>query len=171
LFPMEEQQKPNLPEEENKIPLREREDMVLNTGESPANPPMENKNQTPLSDIQDLKNILQGEDQGHQPTPQSLPPLEEQNEEENAEDILMALLSVPLEVTVEVGSKKITLEELFALRPSSVIVLDKPLSEPVDIKVNGKKIAEGELVVVNNRFGVKITRIISPEERLKKLKN
>jgi flagellar motor switch protein FliN/FliY len=145
--------------------------MVLNTGENTEKPPMENPNQTPLSDIQDLKNILQGEEQSNTQTHQSFPPLEEQQEEENAEDILMALLSVPLEVTVEVGSKKITLEELFALRPSSVIVLDKPLSEPVDIKVNGKKIAKGELVVVNNRFGVKITRIISPEERLKKLKN
>ena len=90
--------------------------------------------------------------------------------EEPPDEVLLALLNIPLEVSVEVGSKRITLEELFSLKPSSVIVLDKMLSEPVDIKVNGRKIAEGELVVVNDRFGVKITKIVSPDERLKKLR-
>ena len=90
--------------------------------------------------------------------------------EEPPDEVLLALLNIPLEVSVEVGSKRITLEELFSLKPSSVIVLDKMLSEPVDIKVNGRKIAEGELVVVNDRFGVKITKIVSPDERIRKIR-
>ena len=94
----------------------------------------------------------------------------EEHMEEPPDEVLLALLTIPLEVSVEVGSKRITLEELFSLKPTSVIVLDKMLSEPVDIKVNGRKIAEGELVVVNDRFGVKITKIVSPDERIKKIK-
>jgi len=90
--------------------------------------------------------------------------------EEPPDEVLLALLNIPLEISVEVGSKRITLEELFSLKPTAVIVLDKMLSDPVDIKVNGRKIAEGELVVVNDRFGVKITKIVSPDERIKKIK-
>jgi flagellar motor switch protein FliN/FliY len=90
--------------------------------------------------------------------------------EEPPDEVLLALLNIPLEVSVEVGSKRITLEELFSLKPTSVIVLNKMLSDPVDIKVNGRKIAEGELVVVNDRFGVKITKIVSPDERIRKIK-
>jgi len=95
---------------------------------------------------------------------------EDETVEEPSDEVLLTLLTIPLEVSVEVGSRRISLEELFSLKPTSVIVLDKMLSEPVDIKVNGKKIAEGELVVVNDRFGVKITRIISPDERIKRIK-
>ncbi len=94
----------------------------------------------------------------------------EEHMEEPPDDVLLALLNIPLDISVEVGSKRITLEELFSLKPSSIIVLDKMLSDPVDIKVNGRKIAEGELVVVNDRFGVKITKIVSPDERIKKIK-
>ena len=94
----------------------------------------------------------------------------EQHMEEPPDEVLLALLNIPLEVSVEVGSKRITLEELFSLKPTSVIVLDKMLTDTVDIKVNGRKIAEGELVVVNDRFGVKITKIVSPDERIKKIK-
>ena len=94
----------------------------------------------------------------------------EQHMEEPPDEVLLALLNIPLEVSVEVGSKRITLEELFSLKPTSVIVLNKMLTDTVDIKVNGRKIAEGELVVVNDRFGVKITKIVSPDERIKKIK-
>ena len=98
------------------------------------------------------------------------PEEEERHMEEPPDEVLLALLNIPLEVSVEVGSKRITLEELFSLKPTSVIVLDKMLTDTVDIRVNGRKIAEGELVVVNDRFGVKITKIVSPDERIKKIK-
>jgi len=98
------------------------------------------------------------------------PEEDEHHMEEPPDEVLLALLNIPLEVSVEVGSKRITLEELFSLKPTSVIVLDKMLTDTVDIKVNGRKIAEGELVVVNDRFGVKITKIVSPDERIKKIK-
>jgi len=94
----------------------------------------------------------------------------EEHLEEPPEEVLLALLSVPLEVSVVVGSKRISLEELFSLKPGSIIVLDRMINEPVDITVNGRKIAEGELIVVNDRFGVKITKIASKDERIKKLK-
>jgi len=122
-------------------------------GQNPtANPPQENPEWQPVSDGV------------------GAPQENREHMEEPPDEVLLALLNIPLEISVEVGSKRITLEELFSLKPTAVIVLDKMLSDPVDIKVNGRKIAEGELVVVNDRFGVKITKIVSPDERIKKIK-
>ncbi|WP_234697165.1 flagellar motor switch protein FliN [Nitrosophilus alvini] len=82
---------------------------------------------------------------------------------------LSLLMDIPLEVTVEIGSTKMPIEEVLKLNPNSVIELDKFISEPVDLKVNGKLIAKGELYTVKNSFGIKITNVITPEERMKLL--
>ena len=79
------------------------------------------------------------------------------------------LLDIPLEVTVEVGSTQMLIEDVLKLNPNSVIELDRFISEPVDLKVNGRVIAKGELYTIKNNFGIKITQIITPEERLKLL--
>ena len=77
------------------------------------------------------------------------------------------LLDVPLDIIVEIGSTQMPIEEVLRLNPNSVVELDRFIHEPVDIKVNGKVIAKGELYTVKNNFGIKITHIVTPEERLK----
>ncbi|MFC1714105.1 flagellar motor switch protein FliN [Candidatus Poribacteria bacterium] len=79
------------------------------------------------------------------------------------------LLDVPLDVTVELGRTKIALRDMLQLGPGSVIELDKLIGEPVDLLVNDKLIAKGEVVVFDENFGVRITDIINPEERIKSL--
>lgn len=87
--------------------------------------------------------------------------------EKSQDSRLSLLMDIPLEVTVEIGSAEIPIEEILKLNTNSVIELDKLISEPVDLKVNGKLIAKGELYTVKNSFGIKITNIITPEDRMK----
>ncbi len=79
------------------------------------------------------------------------------------------LLDIPLEVSVELGRTTILINDLLQLGQGSVIELTKLAGEPLEILVNGKLIARGEPVVVNEKFGVRITDIISPIERVKQL--
>lgn len=96
---------------------------------------------------------------------ESLPSFD--NYEKSQDSRLSLLMDIPLEVTVEIGSAEIPIEEILKLNTNSVIELDKLISEPVDLKVNGKLIAKGELYTVKNSFGIKITNIITPEDRMK----
>ncbi len=89
--------------------------------------------------------------------------------EETVRDINF-LLDIPLEITVELGRTRILIQDLLKLGHGSVIELDKIAGEPMEILVNNKLIAKGEVVVVNEKLGVRLTEIISPEERVKKLK-
>lgn len=76
------------------------------------------------------------------------------------------LKDVPIQISVELGRTKMLIKDLLALSSGSIIELDKLAGEPVDILVNGKLIAKGEVVVIDENFGVRITEIISPEKRL-----
>jgi flagellar motor switch protein FliN/FliY len=80
------------------------------------------------------------------------------------------LLDIPLEVTVEIGRTRLAIRDLLQLGPGSVMELAKAAGEPLDVLVNGKPIARGEAVMVNDRFGVRLTDIISPTDRLAGLK-
>jgi flagellar motor switch protein FliN/FliY len=80
------------------------------------------------------------------------------------------LMDVPLEVTVELGRTRMTIQDLLSLAPGSVIELDKVAGEPLDIVVNDRLIARGEAVVVNDKFGIRITDIISRSERIARLR-
>jgi flagellar motor switch protein FliN/FliY len=80
------------------------------------------------------------------------------------------LLDVPLEVNVELGRTRMTIHDLLALAPGSVVELDKVAGEALDILVNGRLVARGEAVVVNDKFGVRITDIVSPQERIQRLR-
>jgi flagellar motor switch protein FliN len=80
------------------------------------------------------------------------------------------LLDIPLEVTVELGRSKMFIKDLLQLGQGSVIELEKIAGEPMEILVNDKLIARGEVVVVNEKFGIRLTDIISPTERIQKLK-
>lgn len=83
---------------------------------------------------------------------------------------LSLLLDVPLQVTVELGRTKRSVQEILNLSAGSIIELDKLAGEPVDILVNNKLIAKGEVVVIDENFGVRVTDIISQSDRLKRLK-
>ncbi|MFS0823602.1 flagellar motor switch phosphatase FliY [Bacillus sp. 1P02SD] len=82
---------------------------------------------------------------------------------------LNMLLDIPLQVTVELGRTKRSIKEILELSTGSIIELDKLAGEPVDVLVNGKLIAQGEVVVIEENFGVRITDIISQSDRIKKL--
>jgi flagellar motor switch protein FliN/FliY len=79
------------------------------------------------------------------------------------------LLDIPLEISVELGNAKIKIGELLKLRQGSVVELNRLTDEPLEIFVNKKLMAHGEVVVVNEKFGIRLTNIISPGERVKSL--
>ncbi|MEK6774368.1 MAG: flagellar motor switch protein FliN [Bdellovibrionota bacterium] len=83
---------------------------------------------------------------------------------------LNLILDIPLRVTVELGRTKMPVSELLNLTQGSVIELSKLAGEPMEVLVNDKLIARGEAVVVNEKFGVRLTDIISPAERVEQLK-
>jgi flagellar motor switch protein FliN/FliY len=76
------------------------------------------------------------------------------------------ILDVALQVTVEVGRTRMTIQDLLRLGQGSVVELEKLAGEPLDIYINGKQVARGEAVIVNDKFGVRLTDIISPEDRI-----
>lgn len=80
------------------------------------------------------------------------------------------ILDIPLKVSVEVGRTKLLVQELLQLGQGSVIELDKQMGEPFEVLVNDKLVARGEIVVVNDRFGVRLTDIISPNDRVQSLR-
>lgn len=79
------------------------------------------------------------------------------------------ILDIPVKLTVELGRTKITIKNLLQLAHGSVVELDAMAGEPMDVLVNGTLIAQGEVVVVNDKFGIRLTDIITPSERMKKL--
>lgn len=88
----------------------------------------------------------------------------------NKDRNLQLILDIPLRVTVELGRTKLPVNELLNLGPGSVIELNKLAGEPMEVFVNDKLIARGEAVVVNEKFGVRLTDIISTKERVEQLK-
>lgn len=79
------------------------------------------------------------------------------------------ILDIPVQITVELGRTKITIKNLLQLAHGSVVELDAMAGEPMDVLVNGTLIAQGEVVVVNDKFGIRLTDIITPSERVRKL--
>ena len=80
------------------------------------------------------------------------------------------LLDVPLGVSVELGRAKIAVRDMLQLGPGAVLELDKMIGEPLDLLVNDKLIARGEVVVFDDNFGIRITDIIKPEDRIRSLR-
>ncbi|MFN3883365.1 MAG: flagellar motor switch protein FliN [Rhodocyclaceae bacterium] len=82
---------------------------------------------------------------------------------------LELILDIPVQLTVELGRTKISIRNLLQLAHGSVVELDGLAGEPMDVLVNGTLIAQGEVVVVNEKFGIRLTDIITPQERIRKL--
>lgn len=95
--------------------------------------------------------------------------LKDENREPVSRDIDF-LLDIPVEVSVQLGTSKMLIKELLQLGQGSVVELEKLAGEPMEILANYRLIARGEVVVVNEKFGVRLTDIISPTERLSRLK-
>ena len=87
---------------------------------------------------------------------------------ETANDIDM-ILDIPVQLTVELGRTKIAIKNLLQLAQGSVVELEGLAGEPMDVLVNGCLIAQGEVVVVNDKFGIRLTDVITPSERIRKL--
>jgi flagellar motor switch protein FliN len=89
----------------------------------------------------------------------------------NARDVNMdVILDVSVTLSMEVGRTRIPIRNLLQLNQGSVVELDRAAGEPLDVFVNGTLIAHGEVVVVNEKFGIRLTDVISPAERIRKLK-
>ncbi|GGP99818.1 flagellar motor switch protein FliN [Shewanella ulleungensis] len=83
---------------------------------------------------------------------------------------LDSILDIPVTISMEVGRSFISIRNLLQLNQGSVVELDRVAGEPLDVMVNGTLIAHGEVVVVNDKFGIRLTDVISQTERIKKLK-
>ena len=83
---------------------------------------------------------------------------------------LEVILDVPVTLSMEVGRTRIPIRNLLQLNQGSVVELDRAAGEPLDVFVNGTLVAHGEVVVVNDKFGIRLTDVISPAERIKKLR-
>ena len=81
------------------------------------------------------------------------------------------ILDIPVQMTVELGRTKLSIRNLLQLAHGSVVELDGLAGEPMDVLVNGTLIAQGEVVVVNDKFGIRLTDIITPAERMRKIRN
>lgn len=88
----------------------------------------------------------------------------------NGDVNLEVILDVPVTLSMEVGRTRIPIRNLLQLNQGSVVELERAAGEPLDVFVNGTLIAHGEVVVVNERFGIRLTDVISPAERLRKLR-
>ncbi|MDF2181357.1 flagellar motor switch protein FliN [Neptuniibacter sp. CAU 1671] len=87
-----------------------------------------------------------------------------------ADPKLDVILDIPVTLSMEVGQTDIPISNLLQLTQGSVIELDRVAGEPLDVMVNGTLIAHGEVVVVNDRYGIRLTDVISPQERIRRLK-
>jgi flagellar motor switch protein FliN/FliY len=115
-------------------------------------------------------------DPGQQSSGKGYQQAEMQNLQDDAvgpasEDVNMdVILDIPVTISLEIGRSKINIRNLLQLNQGSVVELDRLAGEPLDVLVNGTLIAHGEVVVVNEKYGIRLTDVISPVERVKKLK-
>lgn len=104
----------------------------------------------------------------------SKPALESLDEEDVGKTIedsnLDVILDIPVNISMEVGARKISIRNLLKLNQGSIVELDRLAGEPLDVLVNGTLIAHAEVVVVNEKYGIRLTDIISASERIQKLK-
>src|ERR1700760_3503236 len=96
--------------------------------------------------------------------------LKDERQQGNREVNLEVILDVPVTLSMEVGRTRIPIRNLLQLNQGSVVELDRAAGEPLDVFVNGTLVAHGEVVVVNEKFGIRLTDVISPAERIRKLK-
>ena len=102
------------------------------------------------------------------PQPTSFPPVDKHGAVPANKNIEF-VLDIPLQVTVQIGSTRMLIRELLQLGQGSVIELTKLAGEPMEVLVNNKLVARGEVVVVNEKFGIRLTDVVSPNQRIQQL--
>lgn len=85
-----------------------------------------------------------------------------------AQDI-QRVLDIPVQLSVELGRKKVPIKQVLQMGQGTIVELDTLAGEPMDVLVNGYLVAQGEVVVVNNRFGIRLTDVVTPSERLRRV--
>lgn len=138
----------------------------------------ENVDQDQLSDewAAAMEEAGAAEESGDEPTGHNL--LNQSSDEGSDGDLLAdssnpnldVILDIPVTISMEVGNTEISIRNLLQLNQGSVIELDRLAGEPLDVLVNGQLIAHGEVVMVNEKFGIRLTDVVSPTERIKKLR-
>ncbi|MFT4926283.1 MAG: flagellar motor switch protein FliN/FliY [Phenylobacterium sp.] len=133
-----------------------------------------------MSDDQDTMDewaaAMEEADQGADEGGPEAAELEELSEDSNApisveeRRKLDTILDIPVTISMEVGRSSISIRNLLQLNQGSVVELDRVAGEPLDVMINGTLIAHGEVVVVNDKFGIRLTDVISQTERIKKLR-
>jgi flagellar motor switch protein FliN len=119
-------------------------------------------NQEPIEPVHDVKADAFDEITSHfEGTETSAASAEELN--------LNVILDVPVTLSLEIGRTQINIRNLLQLNQGSIVELDRFAGEPLDVLVNGTLIAHGEVVVINDKFGIRLTDVISPSERVKRL--
>ena len=104
-----------------------------------------------------------------QPAPAAFKDFGSANVKSGSHNDIDFIMDIPVQLTVELGRTKIAIKNLLQLAQGSVVELDGLAGEPMDVLVNGCLIAQGEVVVVNDKFGIRLTDIISPSERIRRL--
>ncbi len=105
-----------------------------------------------------------------EPRPAEFDNLQDDGQPPKGDVNLDVILDVPVTLSMEVGRTRIPIRNLLQLNQGSVVELDRAAGEPLDVFVNGTLVAHGEVVVVNEKFGIRLTDVISPAERIRKLK-
>jgi flagellar motor switch protein FliN/FliY len=120
--------------------------------------------------MDDMKKLIleEEEDEGAISVPMSELAPEDLSKEQLA--TLESLMDIPVTISMEVGRSEITIRNLLQLNQGSVVELERLAGEPLDVLVNGMLLAHGEVVVVNDKFGIRLTDVISLTERIKKIK-
>ncbi|CDZ78558.1 Flagellar motor switch protein FliN [Legionella massiliensis] len=98
------------------------------------------------------------------------PPVPNAAGQDNDVEKMELILDIPVVVTVEIGRTKMTIRNLLQLNQGGIVALDRLAGEPLDVLVNGTLVAHGEVVVVNDKFGIRLTDIVSKAERIKRLR-
>ena len=120
-------------------------------------------NRSELEDLSKVTDDLSGDaGGGFQPTSYAPSSAAKENVE--------MLLDVELDVSIELGKSNLSIKRILELAPGSIVELDRMAGEPVDLLVNNKVVAKGEVVVVDESFGIRILSLVSPEERIKSLR-
>lgn len=122
-----------------------------------------------VEEVEDL-DALMAAAQAPAPSPVAFEELQSEAKKTPDNPELDVILDIPVYISMEVGRTSITIRNLLQLNQGSVIELDRVAGEPLDVLVNGTLIAHGEVVVVNEKFGIRMTDVISPAERIKKLR-
>lgn len=102
--------------------------------------------------------------------PAALPALESSPQSASSEMNLDVILDIPVTLSIELGRTRVPIRNLMQLNQGSVVELDRIAGEPLDVLVNGTLIAHGEAVVVNEKFGIRLTDVVSPSERVRRLR-